>query len=69
VEVVVWCALGARSIVAAVFLTKQLIVKDMYMLLLGISFQSYHKKKDSMPGFSMIQLLTHCTYVYAGFVR
>jgi hypothetical protein len=39
VKVGVWCAVNAR-IVGSVFLTKQLIVKDMYRSFSGNSFQS-----------------------------
>jgi hypothetical protein len=40
VKVGVWCAVSARRIVGPVFLTKQLIAKDMYRSILGNSFHS-----------------------------
>jgi hypothetical protein len=40
VKVGVWFALIAGRIVGPVFLTKQLIAKDMYMSFSGVSFQN-----------------------------
>jgi hypothetical protein len=39
------------------FLTKQLIAKDKYTSFSGNSFQSQHKTKGSMAGFSTTRLL------------
>jgi hypothetical protein len=63
VQVDVWCALSARRIVGPVFLTKQIIAKDMYRAFSDNSLQSWQKKKDPATAH------TARMYVYAGFVR
>jgi hypothetical protein len=40
VKVDVWCAVSARRIVGPVFLSKQLIAKDMYRSFSGNNFQN-----------------------------
>jgi hypothetical protein len=58
VKVDVWCAASARRIVApVVFITKRLIVKDIYRSFSGNYFRSYQKNKDSKASFIKTQLL------------
>jgi hypothetical protein len=63
------CCKCKKDCWTCVFLTKQLIAKDMYRSFWCNSFRSNRKRKTLWLVSARLSYCPHCTYVYASFVR